>query len=704
MRSPVIFCKKKIFLDERAIIIYNIYGRICGRREYMAVLDDFEPLEYYTKHLKQEFRQSVTDYFDGLVKRSGVDEKLNAATVQKYNAAYAVAEKERGKLGAAKAVRGLTIALIVMALIAALVMIICYACGVTSAIGVLIGGIACFVVGIALIAVLCTAVKNYVGRRQKNYDAAAEKADRIKNEAFDQLRPLHALFSWDATRELIQHAMPFMTFDKRLERERLEMLQNKYGYDAGSDDADVSTVFLLSGMAEGNPFVFQRKLRHAIISATYTGTLTIHWTTTHRDSEGHTVTEHHSQTLVATIQKPAPQYTYETRLYYGNEAAPDLSFSRQPKNVHEYSEEELEKMVKKGEKQLAKKARKATQSGGSFTELGNSEFDVLFGATDRDNEVQFRLMFTPLAQTNMLDLMKSDEGYGDDFAFYKNKMLNCICSRHAQEWNTDTNPARYVTYDLAASKKEFIEFNCAYLKSVYFDFAPLLSVPIYRTTKPQEYIYKDVYAMRDDVANYTRCEAETVANAIGEARFAPEGSSTRCILKTKFLRANGRTDNYKITALSYHAEPRVEYVSMMGGDGLMHAVPVPWTEYIPVTRTDEIAVRETTDGRNDFERRLSLNSFASFVRSLSPDGATGYSDWLVGVPTGGSPFAYVDDEQFANALSVNTAAAATGVLAGIAAIEAAADLADEEDAKRAAAAGEEKADGGDAGGSDGDKK
>ena len=703
MRSPVIFCKKKIFLDERTIIIYNGYGRMRGGRGNMAVLDDFEPLEYYTKHLNQEFRQSAADYFDGLVKRSGVDEKLNAATVQKYNAAYAKQQKAQQKLNAANAVRGLTIALIVMALIAALVMIICYACGVTSAIGVLIGGIACAALGVAMLIVLFTAVKNFVAIRKKAFDRAEAAANKVKNEAFDQLRPLHALFSWDATRELIQHAMPFMTFDKRLERERLEMLQNKYGYDAGSDDADVSTVFLLSGMAEGNPFVFQRKLRHAIISATYTGTLTIHWTTTHRDSEGHTVTEHHSQTLVATIQKPAPQYTYETRLYYGNEAAPDLSFSRQPKNVHEYSEEELEKMVKKGEKQLAKKARKATQSGGNFTELGNSEFDVLFGATDRDNEVQFRLMFTPLAQTNMLDLMKSDDGYGDDFAFYKHKMLNCICSRHAQAWDTNTNPSRYISHDLAASRQEFINFNCAYLKSVYFDFAPLFSVPIYRTTKPHEDIYKDIYAMRDDVANYTRCEAETVANAIGEARFAPAGSSTRCILKTQFLRANGRTDNYRITSLSYHTEPRVEYVSMIGGDGLMHAVPVHWTEYIPVSRTDEMAVRETTDGRNDFERRLSLNSFANFVRSLSPDGATGYSDWLVGVPTGGSPFADVDDEQFANALSVNTAAAATGVLAGIAAIEAAADLADDEDAKRAAAE-KEKADGGGAGGSDGDKK
>lgn len=704
MRSPVIFCEKKIFLDERTIIIYNGYGRMRGGRGNMAVLDDFEPLEYYTKHLKQEFRQSAADYFDGLVKRSGVDEKLNAATVQKYNAAYAKQQKAQQKLNAANAVRGLVIAVAVIAFIAAAIMIICYAAGVSESLGVLLGGIGCAVLGIAMLIVLFTAVKNFVSIRQNAFDKAEAAANKVKNEAFDQLRPLHALFSWDVTRQLMQNAMPFITFDKRLERERLEMLIKKYGYNEGSDDDDTSTVFLLSGMAEGNPFVFQRKLRHALVSTTYTGTLTIHWTTTHRDSDGHIVTDHHSQTLVATIERPAPQYTYETRLYYGNEAAPDLSFSRQPKNVHEYSEEELEKMVKKGEKQLAKKARKATQSGGNFTELGNSEFDVLFGATDRDNEVQFRLMFTPLAQTNMLDLMKSDEGYGDDFAFYKNKMLNCICSRHAQEWNTDTNPARYVTYDLAASKKEFIEFNCAYLKSVYFDFAPLLSVPIYRTTKPQEYIYKDVYAMRDDVANYTRCEAETVANAIGESRFAPEGSSTRCILKTKFLRANGRTDNYKITALSYHAEPRVEYVSMMGGDGLVHAVPVPWTEYIPVTRTDEIAVRETTDGRNDFERRLSLNSFATFVRSLSPDGATGYSDWLVGVPTGGSPFAYVDDEQFANALSVNTAAAATGVLAGIAAIEAAADLADEEDARRAGAEKTEKADGGDADGSDGDKK
>ena len=46
------------------------------------------------------------------------------------------------------------------------------------------------------------------------------------------------------------------------------------------------------------------------------------------------------------------------------------------------------------------------KNGGQFQEMANSEFDVLFGANDRDHEVQFRLMYTPLAQRNTVDLIK----------------------------------------------------------------------------------------------------------------------------------------------------------------------------------------------------------------------------------------------------------------------------------------------------------
>ena len=91
---------------------------------------------------------------------------------------------------------------------------------------------------------------------------------------------------------------------------------------------------------------------------------------------------------------------------------------------------------------------------------------MLFGATNRNNEVQFRLMFTPLAQNNMVDLMTSDDGYGDDFAFYKTGMLNCIRSDHAQSWQTDADPARYMSYDLKASRAAFVAYNAEYFKSM----------------------------------------------------------------------------------------------------------------------------------------------------------------------------------------------------------------------------------------------
>ena len=38
--------------------------------------------------------------------------------------------------------------------------------------------------------------------------------------------------------------------------------------------------------------------------------------------------------------------------------------------------------------------------------MGHPEFEVLFGAQNRNNEVQFRLLFTPLARKQLLALMK----------------------------------------------------------------------------------------------------------------------------------------------------------------------------------------------------------------------------------------------------------------------------------------------------------
>lgn len=62
------------------------------------------------------------------------------------------------------------------------------------------------------------------------------------------------------------------------------------------------------------------------------------------------------------------------------------------------NERQLEKYVKRETKKLEQKEEKATKNGENFTVMANNEFDALFNGDDRDNEVEFRLLFTPLAQ------------------------------------------------------------------------------------------------------------------------------------------------------------------------------------------------------------------------------------------------------------------------------------------------------------------
>ena len=103
-------------------------------------------------------------------------------------------------------------------------------------------------------------------------------------------------------------------------------------------------------------------------------------------------------------------------------STPELSFSRDADHVEQRSERSLQRLVKRGERTLQKKTEEAISENGDFMSMSNTEFEVLFDALNRTNEVQFRTIFTPLAQTNMVDLLLSKTGYGDDFNFFKNKL------------------------------------------------------------------------------------------------------------------------------------------------------------------------------------------------------------------------------------------------------------------------------------------
>lgn len=634
----------------------------------MDQLADFEPLEYYEKHLKGAMERNAEEYFDALVKRSGVDPEQNKATVARYNKEAAEAEEAGKKLGSFKALKIFLIVLTVIAFLAAVILIFSYASGEGYWLYLFLG-ILFALLGIGLVVLLCTVIKKKLKEREERHKKEVEEANAVLKQAYDEMAPLNALFTWDMTRELVLKTMPDLTLDEQLDVRRLDLLCRKYGYEP-DEDQSVSTVFLLSGTAEGSPFLFERRFRRTMGTKTYTGTLTIHWTTTETDSEGHVHTQHHTQTLTASVIKPAPYYGFETRLIYANEGAPRLTFTRGPQHSELLSEKEREKKVKKGGKELKERTEEAISEGKRFTELANTEFEVLFGALDRDNEVEYRLMFTPLAQQNMLGLITSDKGYGDDFSFVKSGMINIIRSEHAQNWLTDTDPARYKSYDLAASKASFISFNAGYFKSMYFDLAPVLAVPLYRMQKPAEFIYRDVYDY-----NYTGGEAEVLANRFAPSVFAPQDAKTQTILKARPVRREGSTDSVSVTAHSFDAVDRVDYVNVFGGDGRYHAVPVPWVEYIPVERMSEMALKRVGGTREAFEGHKN-GALQEFVRRFG-ESASAFSDGLMAFPVANGGLSESTDSELSAIFGLKEAAAAgAAILSGIAAVEAASDMLD----------------------------
>ncbi len=572
--------------------IYNIFVEASDDRL-------LEPLEAYKWYYKQEFEQNASAYFDALAEKSGVPLEENRKTASSYEEKKRKIGELDARISKGKGVRGFLIALIV---IGAVLLVL----GVVFLLneGYLMGSL--FLVGGA--ALIATAIGVIMGKINPVLKRTAEErakrqaeADKLLRKAWEQMAPLNALFDDTATKQLIEQTVPLIRIDDNFNMRRYDHLCTKYGF-GEPDDPERSTIGILTGEILGNPFVVDRELVHTMGSCTYSGSLLITWTTTYTDSEGNVHVQHHSQTLVATIVRPKPYYSEQTRLIYGNEAAPDLHFSRRAGHAERLSEGKREKAVRSGAKTIRKlqeKAMKDDDPTTNFTEMGNAEFDVLFGALDRDNEVQFRLLFTPLAQKNILALMTDTAGYGDDFSMRKSGCLNFVSSEHSAGWDMDTDYRRYFSYSADLAKKTFTDFNCRYFKSLFFDLAPLLSIPLYQQHKPHEYLYPESY-----YRNYTPYESEYLANLAGQRAFCHPETDTQTILKTEFLKKEGESDRIRVTAYSYRTEDRLDFVPTLGGDGHMHDVPVHWVKYIPVVNSGTAALKELGLSGRSFDEKV----------------------------------------------------------------------------------------------------
>ncbi len=508
----------------------------------------YNPLEEYEKKLNDVHLNETRAFFDRLVKESNVDIAENRKTVEQYDTYKENLVMLRKKLNRLRVLR----------------VLMC--------------------ISLVLIPVVVMKTTPKIRALREEIEQSDCKAEELKAQAYNQMLPLNSLFTDRDALNIIHTTVPLLTFDDYFSSEQEADLKLNYDFSTENENEE-STTDVISGEYNENPFLFENKLIHKMGTETYYGSKTISWTETYRDSSGKVRHRTKTQTLHASVVKPKPYYSTQVVLNYGSQGGPELCFSRDASHLERKSEKEIERYVKKGEKKLKRLTDKAIKENDDFTSMSNSDFEVLFDALDRTDEVQFRALFTPLAQTNMVDLILSRTGYGDDFNFFKSKRMNKIISNHSQGRQINLLSDAYTSYSYDEIEDNFISKNTEFFKAIYFDFAPLFAIPAY-----QERPVHSLKPIPDYSQRFALKECEALANAVDVKNVVHPRTKTQVILKSSYVGSKDDSDEICITAYSYDIEPRVDIVSVRGDDGRYHNVPVPWDEYIPLENRNKLFV------------------------------------------------------------------------------------------------------------------
>ena len=562
-----------------------------------------EPLRLYRDTLRAAHAESVAKHFEDLVRISGVDEDANRETIRrlKHHTTSRTSSRIRKTFW-------LTL-LILLSVIGVSLVIIALNYGGWHLLW-LVGSVAIVWTAISLIAPKISLLNGRIRVLQQEIEALTE-------ESWAQMKPVNALFRSGDAGMLAERTFPNLQIDEYFSERALGDFVTTYGLDKSFNEGR-SILKAQSGKLFQNPIAITRYLEHWIGERDYEGSLVINWTETITNAKGLRQRVHRTQVLVASVTKPYPEFAESVAILLGHEAAPNLNFSRTPSRLSGLGEGSIARLLKSGAlKGIEYKAvRELTSGRGHVTVMSNPEFETLFQALDRSNEIEFRLLFTPLSQQEMVSLLKDDSvGYGDDFTLIKKGRMNFIEAEHLSRFEFDPDPRLFANNDLEAAREFFNSYHNEYFRSVFFGIAPFLAIPLYTEARRLPSVRNSEEA---DAPNFW--EVEAMANEIGEHELSHPDSVTRNLLNAEI--AEYRKDGViaSVTALGFEGIERVDYESVFGGDGKWHRVPVPWTEYIPVTQTTPVVVSRVAEERDpNHPKSLTVEGWKSLIKNLGGD-------------------------------------------------------------------------------------
>ena len=567
-----------------------------------------EPLKYYKSEFAEKFLDELTKNFEDLLKKSNIDIEANRKSVKEYNDLIKNKNKNNRKLKFLNVCSCILFLIVFYLIFCDLNFIF-----LLKKLSVSKGDIQETVLKTVLlsIVIILTLIFNfkYLGKKikdfkEKNNDLEAELQSK-REECYLQLYPFIKLLESNIANKITTNIIPNLNIDKNFKIERYAELVKKYGL-AEKLKPRFSTKDIISGEILGNPFVIVKSLYNETVDKVYTGSRTVSWTEYYREN-GETKSHTVSQTLTASIVRPKEFFHENINLIYGNEAAEHLKFTREPKFVHELTPKKLQKHIKNTEKEIRKISERAVKEGKTFLEMGNTEFDALFYALNRNNEVEFRVLFTPTAQKNMIELLK-DKDFGDDFYFDKDEKLNIISNN--KEWTLNINKSYYNDFSFDVIKERYFEINKEFFKNFYKLFLPILSIPVYHQHKSQDYIYGNEFGY-----NYNPYSSEVMANFLGEDIFSHPDTTTSTILKTNTIKTKGDIDLVEVIGNSYKEVSRVEYIPVRADNGRVYDVPVNWVEYVPLTACNKMEIKKLNIKEDEFEDYTNEEEFSKAVNN-----------------------------------------------------------------------------------------
>lgn len=534
-----------------------------------------QPYEQYENYYKNKHEEALQEYWENLVEKSEIDIQENKKMVSKYKKLLSNISDFGKKIAGLRFLRTIVI---ILGIIDTLLLVL-YIVNDPQWLAILI---CTLVLGGCIVAIvfLCKGINNAEYEKMR----LQSEADDTKRMCYRIMSPLNELYSWKMTSEIINKTIPIVKLNEFFDHEKMYLF-HKEGYTFNYKQSNQSVIMIHSGTIAGNPLVFLRRIYMSKKTKKYHGERKIEWVTRIINSDGSYKDEKTYEILRASVMKEVPYYTFDDEILYLNETTPHLSFSRNVSGLKGKTEREINKHVEKEVKTIEKKVQRAIDKGEKYVAMSNYEFEALFGAHNRNNEIEFRMLFTPLAQQNLISLIKSQYPYGDDFIIEKRQKISKIVNEHSKHFDYDTNPIRYIDYVYEDAKKRFFEFNRRFFESFYFDIAPLLSIPEYQQRNSR-------YDKTDD-AGYKQisiCEYEYIANLFICNVEEDLYKFNKKINKIELVAKYKDFDHLQIYTNRFEEVERVDYIKVLARDGVRYEVPVPWIEYIPTVDTTNVVI------------------------------------------------------------------------------------------------------------------